>query len=144
MTRSLGLDIGDRRIGVALSDPGSILASPFTIIDRRDERQALEAIIEIIDQNQVKMIIAGLPLSMDGNIGQQAAKVKAFVEILSHRTQVPIEFRDESLTTVEARRIMLTSRSKKNRQRSRDDDVAAAVLLQGYLEERRITNEQSP
>ena len=129
---------------MALSDTLGILATPFTIIERRDEKQDISVIIEIIDQNQVGMIIAGLPLVIDGGIGQQAAKVKAFVEILARRTQVPIEFRDESLTTVEARRIMLTSRSKKNRQRSRDDDVAAAVLLQAYLEERRSTNEQSP
>ena len=128
---------------MALSDPGSILASPFTIIDRRDETQDIAAIIDIIKQNEVEMIIAGLPLSIDGGIGQQAAKVKTFVEILSRRTHVPIKFRDESLTTAEARRIMLTSRSKKNRQRSHDDDVAAAVLLQSYLEERRTTNEQS-
>ena len=120
---------------MALSDTLGILATPFSIIERRDESQDITAIIDIIDQNQVGMIIAGLPLAMDGGIGQQAAKVKAFVEILARRTQVPIEFRDESLTTVEARRIMLTSRSKKNRQRSRDDDVAAAVLLQGYLDE---------
>jgi len=132
----LGLDVGDKRIGLALSDAMGILASPLTIIDRGDEQQALEEIVAIIDQHQVGQIIVGLPLSTDGGIGQQAAKVKAFVKILSHRVQVPIEFRDETLTTVEARRIMLTSRSKKNRQKSRDDDVAAAVLLQGYLEEK--------
>lgn len=120
---------------MALSDPTGILASPLTIVDRGDEQLALEAILAIIDRHQVGHIIVGLPLSMDGGIGQQAAKVKAFVGILSRRVRVPIEFRDESLTTVEARRIMLTSRSKKNRQKSRDDDVAAAVLLQGYLEE---------
>ncbi|MFC2020573.1 Holliday junction resolvase RuvX [Chloroflexota bacterium] len=121
---------------MALSDPRGILASPFTIIDRRDETQDIAAIIDIVDHQDVGRIIAGLPLSMDGGIGQQAAKVKIFVEILSRQTQVPVEFRDESLTTVEARRIMLTSRSRKNRQKSRDDAVAAAVLLQGYLDER--------
>jgi putative Holliday junction resolvase len=138
----LGLDIGDRRIGVALSDTSGILATPFTIIERRDENQDIAAILDIIQKNEVGVIVAGLPLAIDGGIGQQAAKVKAFVEILARRTQVPIEFRDESLTTAEARRIMLTSRSKKNRQRSHDDDVAAAVLLQAYLEEKRTTNEQ--
>ena len=119
-----------------------ILATPFTIIERRDENQDIAAILDIIQKNEVGLIIAGLPLAMDGGIGQQAAKVKALVESLARRTQVLIEFRDESLTTAEARRIMLTSRSKKNRQRSHDDDVAAAVLLQSYLEERRTTNEQ--
>ena len=120
---------------MALSDTLGILATPFTIIERRDENRDITAIIKIINQNEVGIIIAGLPLAMDGGIGQQAAKVKAFVELLANRTPVPIEYRDESLTTSEARRIRLTSRSKKNRQRSHDDDVAAAVLLQSYLEE---------
>jgi len=127
---------------VALSDTLGILATPFTIIERRDDSHDIAAILDIIEKNEAGMIIAGLPLAMDGGIGQQAAKVKAFVESLARRTQVPIEFRDESLTTTEARRIMLTSRSKKNRQRSHDDDVAAAVLLQAYLEEKRSANEQ--
>ena len=127
---------------MALSDTLGILATPHTIIERRDENQDITAILDIIKKNEVGLIIAGLPLEMDGSIGKQAAKVEAFVEILGRRTPVPIEFRDESLTTAEARRIMLTSRSKKNRQRSHDDDVAAAVLLQAYLEEKRTTNEQ--
>ena len=122
---------------MALSDTLGILASPLAIIERRDEKQDIAAIMDIIEKNEVAMIIAGLPLAPDGGIGQQAAKVKTFVEILCHHTQIPIEFRDESLTTAEARQIMLKSRSKKNRQRSRDDDVAAAVLLQSYLNENK-------
>lgn len=129
---------------MALSDTLGILASPHTIIERRDEKQDIAAITEIINRNEVGVIIAGLPLSMDGGIGQQAAKVKAFVETLAAKTRVPIEFRDESMSTAEARRIMLTSRSKKNRQKSHDDAIAAAVILQGYLEEKRIANEQPP
>ena len=132
----MGLDIGDRRIGVAISDPGGILAAPSTIIDRRDETRDIAAIIEIVDSRGIEKIIAGLPLSMDGGIGQQATKIKTFVEVLASRTHVPVEFWDESLTTVEARSIMLTSRSKNNRRKSRDDDVAAAVLLQSYLDEK--------
>jgi len=69
-------------------------------------------------------------------MGNQALKIQAFIDILAGRTQVPIELRDESLTTVEARRIMLKSRSKKNRRESHDDDVAAAVLLQSFLDEK--------
>ena len=129
----MGLDIGDRRIGIAISDPGGILATPTNIIDRRDETRDIAAIIEIVDRRGVEKIIAGLPLSLDGGIGQQATKIKTFVEVLASRTQVPVEFRDESLTTVEAKRIMLTSRSKRNRRKSKDDDVAATVLLQSYL-----------
>ena len=130
--RSLGLDIGDKRIGVALSDPQGILASPLTIIDRTDDQSDIAAIIAIINQNQVGRIIVGLPLSMDGSISEQAEKVKAFTQKLSNHTQVPIEFRDERLSTVSAKRLMQTVR--KTRQ-TRHDAVAAALILQGYLEE---------
>ena len=120
---------------MALSDPGSILASPFIIIDRRDERQALEAIIDIINQHQVEQIIAGLPRSMDGSIGKQAEKVEAFVQRLCSHTDVPVEFRDERLTTVSAKRLMQAARTKKTKRKIRDDAVAAALILQGYLDE---------
>ncbi|MFC2070388.1 Holliday junction resolvase RuvX [Chloroflexota bacterium] len=135
ITRNLGLDIGDRRIGVALGDPGGIIASPLTIINRTDEQQDIAAIIAIITQNDVGKIIAGLPVSMNGSIGHQAEKVKTFVKSLSARTQVPIEFRDESLTTVSARQLMQVTRKKKRREKTRDDAIAAAFILQGYLDE---------
>ena len=78
-TRSLGLDIGDRWIGVAMSDPRGILASPLTIISRTDDSSDISAILDIIDQNQVGMVVVGLPLSMKGSIGSQAEKVQVFV-----------------------------------------------------------------
>jgi len=120
---------------VALSDSGGILASPLTIIDRKDESQALEAITNIINQHQVKQIVAGLPRSMDGSLGKQAEKVQAFVQILRSHTQVPVEFRDERLTTVSAQRLMRAVSTKKTKHKARDDAVAAALILQGYLDE---------
>jgi len=132
ITRTLGLDIGDKRIGVALSDPQGILASPLTIIDRQDEPDDIEAIVAITAQNQVGRIIVGLPFSMKGGISQQAEKVKAFTEELGHHTEVPIAFRDERLSTVAARRLMQTV---KKTGKSRDDAVAAALILQSYLDE---------
>ena len=130
--RSLGLDIGDKRIGVALSDPQGILASPLTIINRRNDRADIEAIIAIVSQNQVGQIIVGLPLSMDGRVGTQAEKVKIFTRELSNHIQVPVEFRDERLSTVSAKRLM---RDVKKKKKTRDDAVAAAVILQSYLDE---------
>ena len=106
ITRVLGLDIGDSRIGVALSDPQGILASPHTIISRTDESSGIKAILAIIDQNQVGEVVVGLPLSMKGSIGAQAEKVQGFAQELSAHTKVPIEYRDERLTTVEAQRLM--------------------------------------
>jgi putative holliday junction resolvase len=141
--RILALDIGDKRIGLALSDPSGIIATPLKILERSDDERDISSIAEIIGRNEVGLIIAGLPLSYDGGVGPQALKVKTFVGKLQPRTYVPIEYRDESLTTNEAREIMLTSRSKKKRQKSHDDDVAAAVLLQNYLEEKRTADESS-
>ena len=132
-TRSLGLDIGDRWIGVAMSDPQGILASPHTIIRRTDESSGINAILAIIDQNQVGAVVVGLPLSLKGSIGSQAEKVQGFAQELSAHTKVPIEYRDERLTTVEAQRLM---RMTKKGRKDRDDAVAAALILQEYLDER--------
>jgi len=132
MMRVLALDIGDKRIGVALSDPLGILATPLTIIERRDEPADIGTILEIVDRNQVGQVIVGLPLSMDGTVGPQAEKVKAFTGELSHRTEVPVTFRDERLSTVSAKRLLHEAgRSWK----TRDDAAAAALILQGYLDE---------
>jgi putative Holliday junction resolvase len=135
--RSLGLDIGDKRIGVALSDPGGILASPFTIINRRDESRDIAAIVDIIRQKQVGRVIVGLPRSLDGNLGKQAEKVEAFTRRLCEQTQVPVDYRDERLTTVMAERLMRAAGNKKTRRKARDDAQAAALILQGYLDEGR-------
>ena len=131
----MGLDIGDKRIGVALSDPLGILASPFTIIDHRDERLDIEAITNIINQHQVKQIIVGLPRSMNGSIGKQAEKVQTFTQRLCQHTEVPVEFRDERLSTVSAKRLIKATSGKKT---VRDDAIAAALILQGYLDETKL------
>jgi len=134
MMRSLGLDIGDKRIGVALSDPLGILASPLTIINCRDDQADIETIINIVSQNQVGQIIVGLPLSMSsGSVGKQAEKVKAFIRELCNHTEVPVDFRDERLSTASAKRLMQTVR--KTNRKTRHDAVAAALILQGYLDE---------
>ncbi len=120
---------------MALSDPMGILASPFTIIDYEDDRTAIEAIVAIVDRQQVKHIVVGLPLSMDGSLGKQAEKVKAFTQKLCGCTEVPVVFRDERLTTVSARRLMQAVKTKKTKKKARDDAIAAALILQAYLDE---------
>jgi putative Holliday junction resolvase len=136
VARSLGLDIGDKRIGVALSDPHGVLASPLTIIHRQDEAADFEAIVNIISLHQVGRIIVGLPRSMDGTLGKQAEKVKAFVDRLISHIKVPLEFRDERLSTVSARRLMREAGTKKRKVKVHDDAAAAAIILQGYLDEK--------
>ena len=122
---------------MALSDPVGILATPLTIIERQDERQDIQIIVDIINQHQVKQVIVGLPRSMDGTIGEQAEKVMVFAGRLSSQTEVPVEFRDERLTTVSARRLMQAAGIRRTRKKRRDDAIAAALILQGYLDETR-------
>ncbi len=132
ITRTLGLDVGDKRIGVALSDPQGILASPLTIITCRSETADIEAIMGITSQHQVERVIVGLPRSMNGSLGKQAEKVKAFAQSLSSQIKIPVEFRDERLSSVSARRLIQDARQKRARH---DDAIAAALILQTYLDE---------
>jgi putative holliday junction resolvase len=119
-----------------LSDPIGILASPLSIIERTTESRDITAITDIIRQYEVTKVIVGLPLSMDGKTGQQAEKVQTFISGLSKIIDLPLEFRDERLSTRTARRLMLESGRKKSDRKKRDDANAAAIILQGYLEER--------
>jgi len=124
---------------VALCDAEGILASPLTIINREDETADIKAIIDIINRYEVKQVIVGLPRSMDGSLGMQAEKVKDFTQKLCGYIEVPLEFRDERLSTVSAKRLMREASTKKTKKKTRDDAIAAALILQGYLDETRQT-----
>ena len=132
--RYLGLDIWDRWIGIALSDPSAKLASPLTILKRSDDMADIEAIVSVIKKHDVGLVVVGLPRMLDGSLGIQAQKVEAFTEKLHDKVDVPVEFRDERLTTVSARRFMQASGKKKSRKK-RDDAMAAAIILQAFLDE---------
>ena len=110
-----------------------ILASPLTIISRQNSPADFEAIIDIARKNNVARIIAGLPFSMDGSLGAQAEKVRDFIKELCRHTDIPVEFRDERLSTVLAKRIVQTVR--KTNKDTRYDAAAAALILQGYLDD---------
>jgi putative Holliday junction resolvase len=136
--RILGLDVGDSRIGVAISDPVEIIATPLTVITRDDDNTAIAAIIHLVGQYDVKRIVIGLPYSLDGSIGRQANKVKDFVDKLSQSTSARIELRDERLSTVAAERLLRGAGNKKARKRSHLDAAAAAFILQGYLDSLKV------
>jgi putative Holliday junction resolvase len=132
--RHLGLDIGDKRIGVAISDAEQILASPLTTIIRDNDEQAITAIVKLLTKYQVEKIIIGLPYSLSGNVGNQAIKVKAFTDILSQHTTTEIEFRDERLSTVAVERLLIDAGKKSQKRKEQRDAAAAAYILQGYLD----------
>lgn len=110
-----------------------ILASPLTIISRTEEGDEIAAVVDIVRSKDVERIIIGLPLSMDGSMGKQADKVKMFAAELAQHTDVPVEFKDERLSTVVAKR-MIQGVRKTNRG-TRYDSAAAALILQRYLDD---------
>ncbi len=138
--RSLGLDIGEKRIGVALSDPLGILAIPLTAIVRKRLESDMEAIQELVLQYGVKRIVAGLPRSLDGSLGHQAKRVQDFLRQLPQYVNIPVETWDERLSTVAAERMMLQAGVKEAKRKERVDAMAAAFILQGYLDRRRPLN----
>lgn len=133
MARSIGLDIGARRIGVAVSDSAKIIARPVEIIDRR-RANPLTRIAELIAEFEADEVIVGFPYNADGSTGEQALRVRQFAETLRARLNVPLHFCDERFSTGDARDI-ISARRRKARATA-DDHIAAAVILQRYLDER--------
>ena len=131
--RVLGLDVGDARIGLALSDPTGMLASPFGFVERGTSD--LADIVSVAEENEVAEIVVGLPLSMSGDSGAQAGKVREFIRDLKSRTDLPIKTVDERLSTVQAQGMLRQSgRRRRDRDRGEIDAAAAAVILQTYLD----------
>jgi putative holliday junction resolvase len=134
--RILGLDVGDKRTGVAISDPMGMLASPLLALETENESELVDSILQLVKKHNIETIIIGLPISMDGTLGTQAGKVKVLGDILELKTPVPVKYRDERLTTVTAKRMLMESREKKFKNNKVEyDAVAAAVILQSYLNE---------
>jgi len=135
VARILALDVGDKRIGLALSDPTEMLASPLAIIQRMTDDQSIIEILQFIKERDVRQIIAGLPCAPDGGIGFQAGKVQSFIKSLSEKTAVPILYQNERYSTNIAVRLKKEAGGKKTNKKTRYDAMAAAVFLQDYLDE---------
>ena len=134
MTTVIALDVGDRRIGVAASDPTGFLASPVTTIERRDETSDVEAVLQTAAQYHASKIVVGMPLTLAGEKGAQARKVEDFIESLTGQSTVPVTVIDERLSSVEAERLLRASGKKPSKDRALVDAAAATVILQSYLD----------
>lgn len=132
--RILGLDVGSRRIGVAVSDPLGITAQGLETLERKNKRQDLAHLGEVIREYQVQEIVVGLPLRMSGAEGTQAEKIRGFVEDLRKQFGLPVHLWDERLTSAEANRLLReTELSIKKRGRA-VDRMAAVLILQGWMQ----------
>ena len=133
MRRVLALDVGSVRIGVALSDPLGIVAQPFEVIDRR-ETEPFARILALIAEHGVERVIVGRPVRLSGEAGQAVAAIEAFVRELTPKVSVPIELWDERLSTAQAERAMIEGGARRDKRRQNIDKVAAAIILQSYLD----------
>jgi putative Holliday junction resolvase len=132
--RILGLDVGDRRIGVAISDPLHIIASPLSVIDRKIDPNYVGAIQKIIDEREVEAVVVGLPLTMKGLESSQTEKVIKFNEELSQHINIPIHSIDERLSSVTAESSLIQQGIKTGHNKGDIDKTAAAIFLQEYLD----------
>lgn len=133
--RAVGVDFGSRRIGIAVSDAGQMVATPFETIKRVGDRTVEHGrIAEIVDEVSAVVVVVGLPVSLDGSDGRAVDLVRSEVRGLAKRLAIPIEEYDERFTTVEAERSLRLTGTKGRAKRDVIDQVAAAVLLQGWLD----------
>ena len=133
MNRILALDVGERRIGVAISTPEGGLAIPLRIIDAVDEQTDVQTIVHLARSENASVVVIGHPISMDGTVGPQARKIEAFAKNLRETGGLRVELCDERLSTAQARR----PPSAAGKRRARVDDVAASIILQSYLDRQR-------
>ncbi len=140
MGRILGIDFGERRIGLALSDPSATIAQPLPTLTRRmGKRPPYAALVEIITKHDVEKIVIGLPLDLAGEETAWSEQVREFADKLQERAQKPVEFLDERMTSVQAERAVRGIGLKKSEreQKERVDAAAAVLLLQTFLDRQK-------
>jgi putative Holliday junction resolvase len=133
----LALDIGDRRIGIAISDPTELLARPLSVLVRRSNLLDTESINRLVVDNAIRTIVVGLPTTSDGQNGSQVQKTKSFARHLRRATVVPIAFQDERYSTVDAMNVLVAQNVARARRRVLLDAGAAAIILDEWLTAQR-------
>lgn len=132
--RVLGVDYGSVRVGLAVSDAERKIASPLATFQRRNAKQDAAALGELVQREEVRQIVVGLPVHLDGREGVKAAEARAFGAWLAEITGLPVQFWDERFTTVEAESSLWTAGLTHKQRKARRDRVAAQILLQAYLD----------
>lgn len=138
--RIMGLDYGDVRIGVALSDITHLIASGLETYTRKTNKLDIAHLAQIIAENDVNLVVFGLPLNMDGSEGIRVVKTKSFAEKLKAECNVMVDFFDERLSSVDAEEILLNAGLRRDKRKDVIDKVAATLILQGYLDKKRENN----
>ncbi|RVU55386.1 Holliday junction resolvase RuvX [Anaerosphaera multitolerans] len=134
MERVLGLDVGDKWIGVAISDPLGLIAQSLKTIKRDTSKQTLEEIQDIILEYDIRKVVVGLPKNMNNTIGPQGEKVMKFASRLSRKYNVEIIYLDERMTTLSAQRVLIEADVRRENRKKYVDQIAATYILQTYLD----------
>lgn len=139
--RILGMDIGEKNIGLAVSDELGITAQGLDNLLRGQDSETIVSLAEIVKKNNVREIVAGMPVNMDGTLGQKAKETAAFLEKIKEKIPLPVKIWDERLSSMQAERIMLEADMSRRKRKKRIDRLAAQLILQSYLDAGR--NEQN-
>ena len=135
--RVLGLDVGERRIGVAVSDPTGTIVSPVAAIRRVSQESDIRAVTALAGEYEAEAIVVGLPISLSGRLGPQGRLVREFIRSLSKESPIPVHPHDERFSTVEAERLLREAGHAPSREKGLRDSAAASVILQAYLDAHR-------
>lgn len=136
MERYMGLDVGTKTVGVALSDPMFIIATAHKTIKRTNIEKDLDELVKIIEDYQVSKVIVGMPYNMNKTIGPQGQRVMSFVDLLKRRIDNEIIYIDERMTTISANRILMETNVRRENRKEHIDKIAATYILQSYLDAR--------
>jgi len=143
--RAMGLDVGDKTIGVAVSDENMVLAMPLKVIKRTASvRKDINEIRRLVEELGVTTLVVGMPMTLDGTCGIQAEKVQDFVNELKRRLHMRIETWDERLTTVEAERVLINADEARAKRKAVVDKMAASLILQSYLDRSKQEAQKEP
>ncbi|MHB1418134.1 MAG: Holliday junction resolvase RuvX [Bacillota bacterium] len=142
--RILALDIGDKRIGVAISDPFGWTAQPLETIIRKNLSLDIQRIQDLARKYEVTELLLGLPKNMNGTLGPQAIKVQELAKVLGRDLALPVAFWDERLSTVAAQRVLLEADTSRSKRKLVIDKMAAVLILQGYLDYRSSKSKMDP
>lgn len=142
--RVMGLDVGDRRIGVAVSDELSLFAHGLLVLERRGLAADLSALSRVIDEQEVSRVVVGMPRNMNGSYGPQAEKTSAFIDSLKQICDRPCVAWDERLTTRQAERLLISADQRRSKRKAVRDKLAAQLILQSYLDYRQLAAKDHP
>jgi len=141
--RLVGIDVGDKRIGVAVSDGLGLTAQPVGTIARVGIAKDVDALLALVASHDIECFVAGLPLEMSGSEGHQAARVRKFCDALAARTGIRVVYQDERMTTVQSERMLIESGMRREKRRGVVDKLAATLILQAFLDARPAREDAS-